>query len=246
LNTLPESLHRRYPPAADAFLEFICPLTKDRTLEELAFLGGDYLVEQTRAVLHTIRDNRFLPSALDFQTREVLHLGRWSTPDISDKAGHIQRAFCGAVLLRANTTPEMEDINFGDQDTLVLTLESALTLGKNACLSLLRFLFWCVPQKTNWYLENRPYYTLAILILVLKYDKNFTNFERSGVLSYFLWTENQLLTLEGSETISSGKNSTRSIYNGIREENWHEQIQCLKADYSTYPDIATLVEHLTG
>lgn len=242
--TLPETLYKRYPPAADSFLKSVCPLVTDSDLEEIAAYDRGYLKDEHLPVLRNIRDCQCLPASLEVRMSEVLHLGRWCAPDSSDIAGHTRRAFCGALLLRANTTPGMEDNDFGDEDTLIITLESAEVLGRECSLALIKFLLWCVPQETIWSLENRPLYVLAILILMLTYDFRLSPLEREAMLTYFYWAETQEATWEGERLAPEYHHSTLSPYYGTRGNMWKERVARLKIDYPFYTDVVVLAEHL--
>ena len=78
--------------------------------------------------------------------------------------GHLGRAFCCAVLLRAAAIPECSEYFGGENEMVVRLLASALALGDPLPAHVLSFLCWRISSSTPLYTE-RPFCALGILLL---------------------------------------------------------------------------------
>jgi hypothetical protein len=74
------------------------------------------------------------------------------------------RAFCCGVLLQAADAPETRELLSSENNTLIVLVESALCLGKDASDSTRRFLAWRVQRMPTDF-EERPFFAMALLLL---------------------------------------------------------------------------------
>jgi hypothetical protein len=100
-------------------------------LAEIA--GADYGHDQAKhlAALEAIHSTGKVPSPLQWEPAEVLNLMRWSEPDDPSwqpsgrgQRGHIMRAFCCAILLRAACDADSQPYFLGFADTVAQLVRS--------------------------------------------------------------------------------------------------------------------------
>ena len=96
---------------------------------------------------------------------------RWSEPEATEwkprstgTRGHLLRAFCCAVLLKAADVPETRDYISSENETLIQLIASVLHLGNEASESALCFLCWRVSRQSIDEAET-PFFILALLLL---------------------------------------------------------------------------------
>lgn len=171
---IPELLLQAFPPDADSLLARCCDLAADDLLEEIS--QADYGIDASRhfAALKLIRDARAVPALLDWYPREVLELVRWSEPldDWSvptDLRRHAMRAFCCAALLRSAAEPASSNYAYGENQTLVGLIASALCLKNGLPDAAGRFLTWRIPT-LDLLDDERPFFVFGLVALSILSD----------------------------------------------------------------------------
>ncbi len=164
----------RLGPSESALLDWLRPRIDDTHLHEIALADYGFNEEEYFQVLKRIYDGQPIPVPLPWVPSEALELTRWSEPDDPDYVspppnskgtrGHLIRAFCCAVLLKAGDELETMDYIHAENDTLIQCVASVLHLGREASESALRFLAWRVSRLPEEY-EEALFFAMAVLLL---------------------------------------------------------------------------------
>lgn len=161
----------RIGPSETALLDWLTPHIDDSLLGEIA--AADYGSEEKEhfEALKSIRDQRRIPIPLRWVPREVLELMRWSEPEdpswkpgSAGTRGHLIRAYCCTLLLKASGAPEMKLYTSSENDTLIQMIASVLYLGREATEAASRFLCWCLSRLAASDKEY-PFFVLGLLLL---------------------------------------------------------------------------------
>ena len=164
----------RCDPSPRDLLDWLRPHLDDARLEVIARAEYGLWAEQYLVHLRRLRDDGDLDPVHVIQALEVLELTRWSEPDhpegadLHGRSGHVLRAFCCAVLLRAAVDPDMPNRDFvsGENKTIIQLIASALALGQEASAASLRLLAWRASSPIDG-LNEGEYAFLALGILLL-------------------------------------------------------------------------------
>jgi hypothetical protein len=172
-NPIYDLLHR-LDPSESALLDWLVPRIDDTHLHEIALSDYGINEEEYLQALRRIHDGQPIPIPLQWVPGEALELKRWSEPDDPDYVsppsnskgtrGHLIRAFCCAVLLKAGDEPETQDYIHSENNTLVQLIGSVLHLGREASEGALRFLCWRVLRMPDLE-EALPFFAMALLLL---------------------------------------------------------------------------------
>ena len=141
----------------------------------LQIAEADYAqdVELHLGKLRLIRETGTVTGHLGWHPKEVLELVRWSQPENPDWApggqgfrGHVMRAFCCAVLLRAAGEPENYDYFDGENSALGKLLESLPVIGGRCHYHAVELISWRLVnmQRDN---DEKAFFLLALLISVI-------------------------------------------------------------------------------
>lgn len=167
-------LTETFPPDQAALLEWLAEQVDDRLLGEIARAdyGSDY--SEHFKILKAIRDELAIPAPLRWIPKEVLELTRWSEPEnpalkssLTSIEGHLNRAFSCTVLLIAGGDQQSADYIDGENQTLIQLVASVLVLGEEAPRLTLQMLVWRLFSTTTLVVEDRPFFALAILLLII-------------------------------------------------------------------------------
>lgn len=151
-------------------MDWLKPHVDDSMLWEIADSDYGFDRESNFEALLPIRDRQEIPVPLGWIPIEVLNLMRWSEPEHvtppggRGTRGHLIRAFCCAVLLRAADEPETRGYIHAENDTLIQMIASVLYLGREATESASRFLCWRILRLPLWEGEY-PFFALGLLLL---------------------------------------------------------------------------------
>ena len=146
------------------------PHVSNSMLWEIADADFGFENKQHSEALLPIRDCQEIPIPLRWIPSEVLNLMRWSEPeDLTNPGsrgtrGHLIRAFCCAVLLKAADEPETQDLINPVNETLIQMIASVLYLGREATESASHFLCWRILRFPLWDNEY-PFFALGLLLL---------------------------------------------------------------------------------
>jgi hypothetical protein len=161
----------RFEPSSTALLDWLHSHIDDTMLHEIAAADYGHREQENFQALRNIYESLEIPAPLPWNPREVLELTRWSEPDDSQQTwsstgtrGHLIRAFCCAILLKAADAPETLVFIHAENDTLAQLLASVLQLGREASESALHFLSWRI-QRLPGYDAEYPFFALGLLLL---------------------------------------------------------------------------------
>lgn len=155
-------------PDPDALLDWLRRQVDEATLVEIA--QADYGMEfsENLACLRAVRDTGRVPVPMGWPPCEVLALVRWREPD--DDAGHVERAFACAVLLRGAADPGNQSRDpLATPDTVAQLLASVAALGPKAEQAALRFFAWLAPRLPEAH-HHPGYLALAVGLLAAAVD----------------------------------------------------------------------------
>ncbi len=161
------ALLTHFRPSSTELLDLLRRHITTRMLKEIAEADGGYKLDEHYQALRRIHDSGKVPVRLEWYPREVLDLALWGFPSPNDTRGHLKRAFCCAVLLRAGADPENEGYIFGENDTLAPLVESVCLLGRHYTEAALRFVCWRLLN-SSLLNEERPFFALAVLLLCVQ------------------------------------------------------------------------------
>jgi hypothetical protein len=164
----------RFNPSASALQLWLRARVDDAMLQEIALADYGQQADINLLALRHFRDDGVILSPArhgGWHAVEVLELVRWSEPDDptwkpgrTGIGGHLMRAFCCAVLLRAAAEPQAVGHFGGESETVIQLIASALTLGRDAAEGALRLLCWrmlVLPVED----EDGPFFATGILLL---------------------------------------------------------------------------------
>ena len=185
-------------PNANELLSLLSEAIDDTMLREIAEEDYGEGVDLHFDALTSIRDEGKIPVPMKCHPREVLELIRWSEPNDPNpggmgKRGHLMRAFCCAVLLRAAGEPGNKGYFEGENQTLVQLLASLKVLEPKYEEAALRFLVWRLDH-IDVYVEERPFFLLGILLLCLKVRPNLLDSEIDHIADCLVNEENTVRT----------------------------------------------------
>lgn len=176
-----EELLHRLNPSETALRDWLRPLIDDTMLIDIASDGYGVDEEHLQAVKRIHRGEP-IPVPLRWYPREFLELERWSEPDdliwVASRPsrkgvrGHLIRAFCCEILLRAGDSVETQGYILAENDTMVQLLASVRSIGREAEARTLQLLCWRMLRLpgynrdgASYYHEERPFFALGILLL---------------------------------------------------------------------------------
>jgi hypothetical protein len=164
----------RLDPSESALLDWLSSRIDDTHLHEIALADYGINEEEYLQALQQIHQGEPIPVPLRWVPSEALRLTRWSEPDdpadvgpppdSKGTRGHLIRAFCCAVLLKAADEQETMGLIAAENDTLIQCVASVLHLGREASESTLRFLAWRVSRLPEEY-EEAPFFAMTVLLL---------------------------------------------------------------------------------
>ena len=161
----------RLSPSGTALLGWLGPQINDSMLWEIAAADYGYKDSEYFQSLKPIRDHQRIPVPLTWLPKEVLELKRWSEPEDQTwkpgsigPRGHLIRAFCCGVLLKAADEPETQNYIDGENETLIQMTGSVLYLGHEATENALRLLSWRI-LRLSVLDEEYPFFALGLLLL---------------------------------------------------------------------------------
>lgn len=166
-----DSLLLQLRPSGTDLLDWLKPQISLSLLHEIAAADYGYKEQEHFQSLLLIQDHQTIPVPLRWVPREVLELMRWSEPEDPDwkpgstgLQGHLIRAFCCAVLLKASDEEETRLYDTSENETLAQLIASVFFLGNEATESALRLVSWRLlrTQSKN---EEYPFFVLALLLL---------------------------------------------------------------------------------
>jgi hypothetical protein len=171
LLTLAQPILLRCDPSPTALLEWLRPQLDEALLEIIARAEYGVGAAMYFAHLRQLRDTDedLDPKYFD-QALGVLQLCRWWNPDSPDEElrgerGHLLRAFCCTLLLRAaRTNLPNRDFVGGENQTVISLIASALALGPEACVMSLRLLAWRAQSPIDDVAEY-PFLAFGVLLL---------------------------------------------------------------------------------
>ena len=163
-------------PSKDELLQIVFSRVDDSMLREIAAADYGQDVDEHLKQLLAIKHGK-VHVPMRWEPREVLELIRWSEPEdptwspgSTGERGHWMRLFACSALLRAAAEPANEGYFMGEDSTIIQLVDSGIKLGKKTATATLRFLSWCMQQRSpNSY--DRPYFAVAILILLVFLDR---------------------------------------------------------------------------
>jgi hypothetical protein len=206
---LPSAVLAAFPPSSDALLICLCELVTDDMLEEISAADYGMNAAENLVALKEIRDLARIPCSLDLVPLEVLELVRWSTPGSHraqgtvDRRGHLMRAFCCAVLLRAAVDPENRGKTFtaSENQTIAALVDSAVILQRPVLHAAAGFITWRIEgmKETD---ELRPFFAFGLLALAaLAEPEIFPVAEIAALAAFVERTEMSLRDPTGSCTL---------------------------------------------
>ncbi|WP_218933295.1 hypothetical protein [Rubripirellula lacrimiformis] len=165
-----------FDPSSDSLLHLAFRHVDDSMLREIA--AADYGEDAGKHLSQLLAiKNGTIPAPMQWEPKEVLELIRWSEPEdptwspgSTGHRGHWMRLLSCAVLLRAEAEPANEGRFTGEDSTVIQLVDSAIKLGDAATNAALQFLCWCT-QSSGFGDWDRPYFTVAIQILLVWLDK---------------------------------------------------------------------------
>lgn len=186
-----DGLLQKLNPDADSLVAALSKHVDDEMLLSIANADYGWDVERHLDALHQIRDEQKVFAPMKMQPKEVLSLTRWIIP--GDKAyadrldsihkQHIMRAFACAVLLRAAADPANEEYFDGDNSNIAGLLDSLPALDQSIQIEALRFFAWVIPELTQ-YNEEKPFYGLALIVLILRTQTRVTHAELKALINW--------------------------------------------------------------
>jgi hypothetical protein len=159
------------PSPTDLF-DLLRSRVDDSMLQEIAEADyGDDSDEHFRALKRVQASGELPPN--EWVPMEVIELIRFSQPDdptwkpgSTGTRGHVMRAYCCVVLLRIAADPKNYEYIDGENQTIILLVDSAIVLGGDVPLAALRLLCWRILSLPRSDCEY-PFFALAILLLAL-------------------------------------------------------------------------------
>lgn len=160
------------PPSASALLAALARELDDGDLHEIAHADWSRDVRQHQAALSAIARELIMPVPLGFEPREVLELTRWLVPEEHCAPrdvyrGHLHRAFCCTVLLRALGDRENQEALFGQNQTLANLIASLRALGRDLDREAAQLLTWLIPRLPEGEPEEHAFHGLGLLWFLL-------------------------------------------------------------------------------
>lgn len=171
------------PPDADALPALLAGALDDHDLQAIAEADHGRDADAHLAALRRLmREGTLAP--LEWRPREVLELTRWDEPphDPIRERAHWRRAFACAALLRAYGEPENHDRLDGENQSLVVLIDSlralaavplpgpkrALVVGLDAPAA--AFLAWLIPRLPAGESGEHAFFGLGLLWFALAAD----------------------------------------------------------------------------
>ena len=164
-------------PSSDELLRIVLVHVDDSMLREIAAADYGQDFDEHLEQLAAIKSGKIL-APMRWEPKEVLELIRWSEPEdptwspgSTGDRGHWMRLFACAALLRAAAEPANEGHFTGEDSTIIQLVDSVMKLGEKTSMAALKFLCWCMQARSlsDW---DRPYFAVAILILLVQLDKS--------------------------------------------------------------------------
>jgi hypothetical protein len=207
------ALLQKLNPDADSLVAALSKHVDDEMLLSIANADYGWDVERHLEALRLIRDEQVVFAPMKMQPKEVLELTRWIIPgDEAYKAytgshnvlnQHIMRAFVCAVLLRAGADPLNEPYFDGENSTIAALLDSLPALEPSIQTEALRFFAWVIPRLTQ-YNEEKPFYGLALVLLILRTQTPFTRTELKLLINW-IFTEVKIIAEYPWNTVNDRK-----------------------------------------
>jgi hypothetical protein len=193
--SLPASILRVFPPAADLLLDCLRRTTDDAMLMDIAVADYGIQAEEMFEALRPIRDSGCIRAPVDGQLWEVLTLTCHHDPERPNpppfkpgptgRRGHQVRFFAAAVILRACvTSPSLEPM-IGE--ATARSLVDSRILGDETSEPLARLLTWLLTQHP---VGPPLLLSAALLVLAVRLRKErFSDAELGGVAVWLIATE---------------------------------------------------------
>lgn len=167
----------QFSPAAEPLVQLVRQGVDDEQLQKMARCDYAQDVEEHLNALRRIKAGD-IPAPMEWHPREVLELTRWTEPDNyppeaeSQKVrDHWIRLFACTILIHADVNPKnFEAYHWGDNETTIQLIESAVRLGTEALEAALQFLCWGLQQE-QLYEDESWYFALAILWLATRLNR---------------------------------------------------------------------------
>lgn len=173
---MPSEFLDQFSPSSDSLLRLAFRHVDDSMLREIAAADYGEDADEHLSQLLAIK-NGTSPAPMQWEPKEVLELIRWSepedptwTPGSTSHRGHWMRLLSCAVLLRAEAELANECRLNGEDSTVIQLVDSAIKLGDDATNAALQFLSCCM-QSSGFGDWDRPYFAVAIQILIVWLDK---------------------------------------------------------------------------
>ena len=142
-------------PSKDDLLQIVFSRVDDSMLREIAAADYGQDVDEHLKQLLAIKHGK-VHVPMRWEPREVLELIRWSEPEdrtwspgSTGERGHWMRLFACSALLRAAAEPANEGYFTGEDSTIIQLVDSGIKLGEKTATATLRFLSWCMQQRSS-------------------------------------------------------------------------------------------------
>jgi hypothetical protein len=186
-----DALLQKLNPDADSLVAALSKHVDDEMLLSIANADYGWDVERHLEALRPIRDEQMIFAPMGWHPKEILSLTRWINPGSEEDADistsvlkqHIIRAFVCAALLRAGADPLNEPYFTGENSTIAALLDSLPALEPSIQTEALRFFAWVIPRLTQ-YNEEKPFYGLALVLLILRTQTPFTRTELKSLINW--------------------------------------------------------------
>lgn len=240
-----DSLLLRLRPSGTDLLDWLKPQINLSVLHEIAAADYGYKEQEHFQSLLLIRDHQAIPVPLRGVPREVLELMRWSEPEDPDwkpgstgVRGHLIRAFCCAVLLKASDEEETRLYGTSENETLAQLIGSVFFLGSKSTENALRLVSWRLLrlQSKN---EEYPFFVLALLLLQAQLFETGQNGADLQLTAEWMVREEKRAREDPKTLAASEKWLLGLTFHGQKHETWKVLTRTtLVAPDKNYPSAA--------